>query len=149
MTPAEQAVIEARSHVGAPYFYGADGPSEFDCNGLLERCWLVAGVYPWATRRAAAIYPSLPQVAWNDRLPGDAVCYGSWAGGAHHVVIVASFDELIGANHGTPPLSLENDEDYRRRMRAQDGGAGARVCIVPADYWRSERLCVVRPEGLR
>jgi cell wall-associated NlpC family hydrolase len=149
----QQAIVaRAQSHEGKPYFIGAIGPDSFDCNGHLDDCWSFNGVqdvYPWQLRHAAADYPSLSQVAWEDRAPGDAVCFGDPdTKVCHHVCIVLDADHLQGANHGSPKNDGESDADYVKRMAAQDGGAGARVCTVPSTYWWTHRLCVVRPTAL-
>ncbi len=148
MNKRDVIVATARGLVGSPYFIGADGPREFDCNGAIERCWKSADVYPWPVRRAARDYPTLPHVEWEDRLPGDVVCFGPNPAVCSHVALVADLSTLIGANHGGPKIPLEDDDDYRRRMKAADQGRGARVCVVGADYWKSARLCVVRAPAL-
>lgn len=38
------AVAFARSQVGKPYRYGANGPAEYDCSGLTKAAWAAAGV---------------------------------------------------------------------------------------------------------
>ena len=48
----------AQSVLGAPYVFGAAGPSSFDCSGLTSWAWAQAGVY--LPHSASAQYSSLP-----------------------------------------------------------------------------------------
>ena len=41
---AQAAVNEARKHLGTPYVYGGAAPGGFDCSGLVQYCYKVAGV---------------------------------------------------------------------------------------------------------
>lgn len=40
----EVALAFARSQLGKPYVYGAEGPDAYDCSGLTQTAWKVAGV---------------------------------------------------------------------------------------------------------
>ena len=41
---AQVAVAEARKHLGTPYVWGGAAPGGFDCSGLVQYCYKVAGV---------------------------------------------------------------------------------------------------------
>jgi cell wall-associated NlpC family hydrolase len=138
-------------HVGKPYFIGADGPDEFDCNGLVFDVLRRNGLrdcYPGNRRTAAELWQGWQVVPWSERQCGDVACFGDTLSGCHHVVLVVKPDLWVGANHGSRRFPKESDATYRARLAQADRGAGARVCVVNDDYWASARLGVVRPHTL-
>ena len=62
--------------LGAPYVFGAAGPSSFDCSGLTSWAWAQAGVY--LPHSASAQYSSLPHVPLDQVQPGDIIYYGNF-----------------------------------------------------------------------
>src|SRR5262249_47375578 len=70
------AAAAAQSVIGAPYVFGAAGPSSFDCSGLTMWAWAQAGVY--LPHSAAAQYASLPKVPLSDVQPGDIIYYDNF-----------------------------------------------------------------------
>jgi cell wall-associated NlpC family hydrolase len=93
------AVAAAKSRIGAPYGYGASGPSSFDCSGLVM----------WAMGRAGISLPrsSFAQYAvgspvrrWRIR-PGDLVFFDTGGPGASHVGIATGVRRAVSAtSHG-------------------------------------------------
>ena len=70
-TAGEVAARAALTRLGAPYVYGATGPSAFDCSGLVQWAWAQAGVsIPRTTYEQAR----LPEVDGSLQ-PGDLVLY--------------------------------------------------------------------------
>ena len=59
------AVQAAYSALGAPYVFGAAGPSSFDCSGLTSWAWAQAGVY--LPHSASAQWNTLPRGAARAR----------------------------------------------------------------------------------
>ena len=55
-TSAAEVIAEARSHLGARYRWGAEGPRYFDCTGLVLRAFADAGLIKkvggWNSRSA-------------------------------------------------------------------------------------------------
>jgi cell wall-associated NlpC family hydrolase len=52
--PVEQrqcVVNEARAQFGKPYVWGAIGPDEFDCSGLVMYCYEKCGYDSWEGQR--------------------------------------------------------------------------------------------------
>ena len=144
-------VGRARSFLGKPYYWGAEGPDAFDCSGLLRNCLTAVGVYPFPGDAGAHDYwAKLERVSWAERKPGDIVCYGEHQEdnqGCHHVMFVSSIPEeshedghQIGACRGGPPNTGESEKAYKARMAAR----GASVIEVSDWYWKSARLGVVR-----
>ncbi|HET8615016.1 MAG TPA: C40 family peptidase [Actinomycetales bacterium] len=72
---AARAIAAARSRLGAPYVWGATGPSSFDCSGLTQWAYREAGlVIPRTSRQQ---YAALPHVPLDQLLPGDLVFYAT------------------------------------------------------------------------
>jgi cell wall-associated NlpC family hydrolase len=88
ISPAARAVIRAAlDHLGAPYVFGATGPSSFDCSGLIWYAFRSTGHFDvignGAYRRGSAIYnyfASRGLASRTDGRPGDIVAYD---GGMH------------------------------------------------------------------
>jgi cell wall-associated NlpC family hydrolase len=107
-TPARntKVVAEAKKHIGQRYVWGATGPKTFDCSGLVQYSYKVAG---YTTPRIsedqflrARLIPAARAV------PGDLVFYHDTEGDVYHVGIylspgktVAAIDESSGVNYQT------------------------------------------------
>lgn len=89
---AAAALAAAKTKVGAPYVYGATGPSSYDCSGLTS----------WAYAQAGASIPrtSQSQAGAGTRLsmsqlkPGDLVLF---YGDLHHVGLYAGNGQVLHA----------------------------------------------------
>lgn len=70
---AGAAIAYAKSKLGDTYVYGATGPSDFDCSGLVQAAWAAAGVsIPRTTYEQEAALPSVPE---SQLQPGDLVFF--------------------------------------------------------------------------
>jgi cell wall-associated NlpC family hydrolase len=73
---ALQAVRVALAQLGAPYRWGAEGPSEFDCSGLTSFAYANAGVtIPRVSRAQYAAYASVRPVDRMQLVAGDLVFF--------------------------------------------------------------------------
>ncbi|MFH8486190.1 C40 family peptidase [Streptomyces longisporoflavus] len=70
---AAAAIAAARSAVGKPYVWGANGPSGFDCSGLTQWSYAQAGV--GLPRTSQAQRYAGQQVPLSQAQPGDLVAY--------------------------------------------------------------------------
>ncbi|MFF1697250.1 NlpC/P60 family protein [Streptomyces sp. NPDC058257] len=70
---AAAAIAAARSAVGRPYVWGANGPSGFDCSGLMQWSYAQAGV--GLPRTSQAQRYAGQQVPLSQARPGDLVAY--------------------------------------------------------------------------
>lgn len=70
---AAAAIAAARSAVGKPYVWGANGPAGFDCSGLMQWSYSRAGVGLPRTSQAQA--GAGRQVPLSQAQPGDLVAY--------------------------------------------------------------------------
>lgn len=82
---AARAVRYAISKISsAPYLYGGNGPTRFDCSGLTSQAWLHAGVR--IPRTAEGQLRGLPRVSLSSIRAGDLVIY-SFRSYADHVAL--------------------------------------------------------------
>lgn len=95
-----QKVLDAAaSHLGARYYWGADGPSMFDCSGFaLYVLRQDTGLVNWGDDTAGGICNRLPKT--NNPKKGDMIFF--WSGGSvEHVMIYSgSGSGDIGASGG-------------------------------------------------
>lgn len=96
------ALRVALSRLGAPYSWGATGPSEFDCSGLMV--WSYAQEGKTLPRASQAQAVAGAPVAMNDIRPGDLVIYFS---GATHVGMYAGDGLVLHAPTYGVPVRLE------------------------------------------
>jgi peptidoglycan DL-endopeptidase CwlO len=104
---AQIAVAAAKSVIGAPYVFGAAGPSSFDCSGLTSWAWAQAGVY--LPHSALAQLGSLPHVPLSAVQPGDIIYYGSTS---PHVALYIGGGSIIHARHPGPGGQVQYDSLY-------------------------------------
>jgi cell wall-associated NlpC family hydrolase len=97
-TIAAAAIAAARTRLGAPYVWGATGPSTFDCSGLTS----------WAYRQAGAVLPRTSRAQWNvgrhvelgELQPGDLLFWAndlSNPATIHHVALYIGDSMMIAA----------------------------------------------------
>ncbi|MEV4182164.1 NlpC/P60 family protein [Streptosporangium canum] len=96
-------VASAREHLGKPYVWGANGPSAFDCSGLVYYALNKAGIKIGDT--TAAGYQASGQSITPPPQPGDIVFFGD---PATHVGIYAGDGKMI---HAPRPGTVVRVED--------------------------------------
>ncbi|MFC5853540.1 C40 family peptidase [Streptomyces chlorus] len=90
-TPAAKALKIAASKQGAPYRWGATGPSRFDCSGLTLYSFKKAGKQ--LPRTAAQQYNKTRHISASNRKAGDLVFFHSGQN-VYHVGIYAGRGKL-------------------------------------------------------
>ncbi|MFE2374200.1 C40 family peptidase [Streptomyces sp. NPDC059398] len=88
---AAQAVRIAASKKGAPYQWGATGPSRFDCSGLTQYSYKRVG--KTLPRTAQAQYNRVRHIAASGRHPGDLVFF-HYGRSVYHVGIYAGAGKM-------------------------------------------------------
>jgi cell wall-associated NlpC family hydrolase len=74
-TQAGRAIAFAYAQLGKPYVWGATGPGSYDCSGLVQAAWAVAGVdIPRDTYSQWAALPHVPESAMQ---PGDLMFFNA------------------------------------------------------------------------
>lgn len=90
---AGAAMEEALNQRGKPYEFGADGPGRFDCSGLVDYAYALAGM-PGLPHSAAALSHMGVAVSRSDLQAGDLVFFGS---PAYHVGIYVGGGMMVDA----------------------------------------------------
>ncbi|HNH46396.1 MAG TPA: peptidoglycan-binding protein [Myxococcota bacterium] len=95
----DRLLSAASKHLGALYWWGADGPTYFDCSGfVLYVMRQDTGLISWGDDTAGGICSRLPKT--NDPQKGDLVFF--WSGGSveHVEMVTGSGSGTIGAGGG-------------------------------------------------
>ena len=95
-----------------PYIWGAQGPSAFDCSGLVYAAYKSAGLgYPnWSRLNAALYFVDTKRVPLDQLIPGDLLFY-SFDGSVqniHHISIYAGGGMMWEANSKGKGLLFSN-----------------------------------------
>jgi cell wall-associated NlpC family hydrolase len=101
------AVNAARSVIGAPYVWGAAGPSAFDCSGLTLWAWGRAGVR--LPHSAYEQFTNYPQVPLSQVRLGDLIYYGNYG---PHIAIYIGSGLIIHARHPGPGGEVQVSSMY-------------------------------------
>ncbi|KUP98339.1 hypothetical protein AC529_02360 [Thermobifida cellulosilytica TB100] len=112
-----KALRHAESKIGAPYRWGAAGPSAFDCSGLVQWSFRQAGVTLKRTTTDQVTQGS--PVSRSQLRPGDLVFFYS---GPSHVGIYAGDNKMIhaprpGKNVQIVDLSRYYDQHFHSARR--------------------------------
>jgi cell wall-associated NlpC family hydrolase len=107
VAPGQAAVNWALAQVGTPYIWGGETPGVgFDCSGLVQAAYMVAGVH--LPRVAQAQFESGPALAPGTALqPGDLVFFGRGPTGVSHVGLVVVPGLMVDAPHSGATVRQE------------------------------------------
>ncbi|MFC5996095.1 C40 family peptidase [Pseudonocardia hispaniensis] len=97
------ALQNALSRLGAPYRWGAAGPSAFDCSGLVVWAFGTAGVPLPRTSRAQSTVGT--PVAKSDLRPGDLVFFYR---PVSHVAIYVGEGKVVHASTAGQPVKISD-----------------------------------------
>ncbi len=112
---AIQAVNSALSKVGDPYVWGATGPNQFDCSGLVQWAYRQAGIsLPRSTYSQVGVGRSVSQ---SNLQPGDLIFFN----GEEHVGIYVGGGKVVhapteGENVKVTPYQYIGSVDAIRRV---------------------------------
>ncbi|MEW2121297.1 NlpC/P60 family protein [Streptomyces sp. NPDC005474] len=99
---AAAAVAAARAALGSPYVWGSNGPSGFDCSGLMQWSYAKAGVSLPRTSQAQRYAGH--QVPLSQAQPGDLVTYRA---DASHVGMYVGNGQVIHAPYPGAPVRYD------------------------------------------
>ncbi|MBO0513677.1 C40 family peptidase [Streptomyces beijiangensis] len=99
---AAAAVMAARQAVGRPYVWGANGPSGFDCSGLMQWSYAQAGV--GLPRTSQAQRYAGRQIPLSEAKPGDLVIYRD---DASHVAMYMGNGQVVHAPYPGAPVRYD------------------------------------------
>jgi cell wall-associated NlpC family hydrolase len=94
-TPGASYVREASHHNGAPYAYGATGPSRFDCSGFT--LYVFSRFGKRLPHSSSAQYNAVRHIAKSSKQVGDLLFFRSSSGSIGHVGIYAGNGKMWDA----------------------------------------------------
>lgn len=131
MVAGADIVSYAKTQLGDPYVWGAEGPDEFDCSGLVQYVYKHFGLTtPRTTAEMQAGKGGLITIQEKDLRPGDLILSKGWnpnKPNQGHVGIYAGGGKLVEA--GNPVKVTTFGPQYRahttgfRRVPGVDGAA--------------------------
>lgn len=95
---AGPAIAAALTKLGSPYVWGDEGPSTFDCSGLIQWSYLQAGLV--LPRVSSDQWNATTRVPVDDMQPGDLIVYAydsTDAGTIHHIAMYIGDGQMIHA----------------------------------------------------
>ncbi len=118
-TVGNEVAIRAISLLGSPYQWGGNGPTSFDCSGLVRFIHDQLGIS--TPRTAAEQYSAATPVPLNELEPGDLLFFRI-KGRISHVAIYTGEGRFVHAPQTGRPVELRtlDDDFYRPRL----AGAG-------------------------
>lgn len=99
---AMSAVAAAHQALGRPYVWGANGPSGFDCSGLMQWAYAQAGVSLPRTSQAQRYAGRM--VPLSQARPGDLVAYRA---DASHIGMYVGNGQVIHAPYPGAPVRYD------------------------------------------
>jgi cell wall-associated NlpC family hydrolase len=129
------AIRYALAQVGKPYVWGATGPDSYDCSGLVQRSYAMAGVaLPRTSREQARVGTA---VELPDLLPGDLLFWAydpSDLATVHHVAMYLGDGKIVQAPQPGEFVEVTTMwlSGYAGAVRVATGPATAALPPVPA-----------------
>jgi cell wall-associated NlpC family hydrolase len=102
---ADRVLHEAARHHGAPYQYGAAGPSTFDCSGFTMYVFGKFGIH--LSHNAAAQYCEVRHISAAAKRPGDLIFF-TGSSGIYHVGIYVGGGQMWAATHSGDVVRYES-----------------------------------------
>lgn len=99
---AAVAMMAARTAIGRPYVWGANGPHGFDCSGLIQWAYARAGVALPRTSQAQRYAGR--QISLGEARPGDLVTY---RGDASHIAMYMGNGQVVHAPYPGAPVRYD------------------------------------------
>ncbi|HEY7104091.1 MAG TPA: NlpC/P60 family protein [Mycobacteriales bacterium] len=128
------AIRYALAQVGKPYLWGATGPDSYDCSGLVQRSYAMAGVaLPRTSREQARVGKA---VELPDLLPGDLLFWAydpSDLSTVHHVALYLGDGKIVQAPQPGEFVEVTTMwlSGYAGAVRVATGPATAALPPVP------------------
>lgn len=135
--PLFQMVNLIKNEIGAPYVYGTEGPSTFDCSGLVQWAAGKAGI-KGVPRTSEAQWAWVDKIPLSQLQPGDLV-FSQWPGdnaSPGHVQVYVGGGQVIGADNthtGVEQTSLAASAGHvvgYGRIPGQPAGSGGSESLL-------------------
>lgn len=115
-------LVRVHDQMGKPYVWGAKGPEEFDCSGLVTWALYDLGICDWRNdHNAQTLYGCLPHT--DTPRPGDLAFYGTGRTGISHVMVVwgggpdGSVIGASGGNHDVTSVEIAQKKGARVQIK--------------------------------
>lgn len=122
MAAVDDVIANALRQVGKPYVFGEDGPTSFDCSGLISYAFGLVGIS--LPHNAAAQQKRVSRIASQDARPGDLVFYGS---PAHHVALYLGDGRQVAAPHSGTNVQVQKVSSGATYGRVGGLGIGSTI----------------------
>lgn len=111
-----EIAIRAISLLGAPYKFGGNGPTAFDCSGLVSFVYEEVGIE--VPRTAAEQYRAAVKVSMDELAPGDLLFFRTRGKSISHVAIYAGSNRFVHAPQTGQSIELRTLDDgyYKSRL---------------------------------
>jgi cell wall-associated NlpC family hydrolase len=103
MSYRSSVVNEAAHHNGAPYQYGAAGPTRFDCSGYTR--YVFAKFHKSLPHNAAQQYSVVRHLSKSSMVAGDLIFFRNSSGRISHVAIYAGAGTMWHSPHSGSTVS--------------------------------------------
>ena len=118
---AREAADVALAQLGEPYRYGGEGPTGFDCSGLVYYAYARAGHD--VPRTARGQYEAVHRLYLEQLVPGDLIFFRTSGVLVSHVGIYIGHDRFVHALNADSPVKISSLK--RRYWRARVIRAGS------------------------
>lgn len=127
MTLVDDVIGEASDELGHPYVYGDEGPTGFDCSGLMQFVFAKVGIK--LPRTADAQYHYTKPV--TSPSPGDLIFYVDGTGKATHVTLYIGGGKMIEAPHTGANVEISGVGDMSGHTRHYGRVPGLGAATAP------------------
>ncbi|MEU7199816.1 C40 family peptidase [Streptomyces sp. NPDC045470] len=117
----ETAIRWAMAQIGKPYAWGGNGPSAFDCSGLVQQAYQRAGIS--LPRVADAQYRAAEPITRSQLRRGDLVFWSTdgSSSGVHHVAIYLGGGQYLEAPRSGRSVRISSFAAYRPTLYGRVG----------------------------
>jgi cell wall-associated NlpC family hydrolase len=126
----------AKSFIGKPYIWGAEGPTGFDCSGLVQEILRSVGEDPKDDQTAQALYNYFSQHNMTAPTAGALVFYGKSIKEITHVAFsIDNFRVIEAGGGGSKCINTAMADHFKGMVRMRPYNHRAdQVAIVLPDY---------------
>jgi cell wall-associated NlpC family hydrolase len=133
----------AKSFIGKPYIWGGEGPTGFDCSGLVQEILRSVGEDPKGDQTAQAIhdYFLINGAVTSKCLPGALCFYGKSNLSITHIAFAIDYYRIVEAGGGDSTCTSEqsaNKKSAMVRMRPHNFRKDLQAMIIP-EYIHCEK----------
>lgn len=142
-----KVVAAAKSALGKPYVWGAEGPNSFDCSGLIAWCYRQAG-FDKGRQTAQGFYNMCRKISSSQLRPGDMLFRGSSTSSITHCAIFVGNGSAIHAPRTGDVVKYTQASSFpycgtvlpEASVQQSGGGSSTPVYGGPYVTWRGYKI---------